>query len=301
MSSDVYGLPQGRIVRKRFDAAAATFDTADAVQAEARERLLERLELFALEPRCIVDLGAATGTASLALARRYPQASVLAVDSSAAMTRVLARKCRDRRAIVPIQGDAHALPLREASVDLVFGNLLLPWTRPDLVLVEIARILKPGGLVLLTSLGPDTLVELRRAWAEVDDRIHVHGCVDMRDLGDLALRAGLSEPVTDIDRLTVSYPSLRGLVGDLRATGSSNCALGRREGLTGLGRWRAFEAAVAARAGADGPAVTVELIYAQAWGGVREAKPPAPASGGVVRIDPLALVRAARRRGPRDG
>lgn len=301
MSSDVYGLPERRIVRKRFDGAAATFDAADAVQGESRERLLERLDLFALEPRRIVDLGAATGAASLALAHRYPQASVLAIDSSAAMIATLARKCRDRRAIVPVRGDAHALPLCDASVDLVFGNLLLPWTRPDLALAEIARIVKPGGLVLLTSLGPDTLVELRRAWADVDDQIHVHGFVDMHDLGDLVGRAGLSEPVTDVDRLTVSYPSLRSLMDDLRATGSSNCALGRRQGLTGPGRWRAFEAAVAARAPTGGPAVTVELVFAQAWGGVREPSRPAPVAPGVVKIDPQAIVRAARRRPPGDG
>ncbi|HSG65021.1 MAG TPA: methyltransferase domain-containing protein [Gammaproteobacteria bacterium] len=300
MSADSYGLPETRIARKRFDAAAATFDGADAVLAEARERLLERLELFAIEPRCVVDLGAATGAASLRLARRYPQAAVLAIDSSGAMTRVLGRKCRDLRAVVPLQADAHALPLREASVDLVFGNLLLPWTRPDRVLAEIARVLEPGGLALLTSLGPDTLVELRRAWAEVDDGIHVHGFVDMHDLGDLAVRAGLTEPVTDVDRLTVSYSSLPLLVGDLRATGSSNCAVGRRTGLTGTGRWRAFAAAFAAQARAGGPTVTVEIVYAQAWGGSRAARPE-PAADGVVRIDPLALVRAARRRGPGAG
>jgi len=299
MSSDAYGLPERRIARKRFDAAAATFDAADAVQAEARERLLERLELFGLEPRSIVDLGSATGAASLALARRYPRASVLALDSSAAMSRVLARKCRDLRSIVSLQADAHALPLREASVDLVFGNLVLPWTRPERVLAEIARVLAPGGLVLLTSLGPDTLVELRRAWAEVDDRVHVHGFLDMHDLGDLAVRAGLAEPVTDVDRLRVSYPSLPPLVGDLRATGSSNCAVGRPRGLTGVGRWRAFEAALAARVGTEGPHVTVELVFAQAWGRAREAT-PRPADDGVVRIDPMTLVRAARRRGPRD-
>jgi malonyl-CoA O-methyltransferase len=290
---DTYGLPQPRLTQRRFDAAAATFDTADAVHGEARERLLERLALFALAPVSIVDLGAATGSASLGLACRYPDALVVAADLSFAMTDQAERKRGADDSIAPLQCDAEALPLCDASVDLVFSNLLLPWISPEGFFAECARVLRPGGLVLFTTLGPDTLVELRRAWAASDDRIHVHGFIDMHDIGDLAMRAGLAEPVMDVDRLEVRYPSLAALIADLRATGSSNSAVGRREGLTSRGRWRAFETALTANVGAGGPRVTVELVYGQAFGVGRRAS--AVSGEGVVRIAAEELARTGRR------
>lgn len=289
---DRYGLPRQAVAVRRFDRAAASFDAADGLLAEARSRLLERLDLFGLAPAAIVDLGAATGAAGAALAARFPRARIVAADLSAAML----RRARASRPIEPeaayLRCDAHALPLREGSIDLVFANLLLPWTLPDRVFAECARVLKAGGLALFTTLGPDTLLELRRAWAAVDDRIHVHGFVDMHDVGDLAARAGLSEPVIDVDRLTVSYPSLGALVAELRASGMTNSALGGPEGLTTPARWRAFEAAFRDQAGSARPAVTVELVFAQAWGtgGGR------PAADGVVRIGAEELARAARSR-----
>jgi malonyl-CoA O-methyltransferase len=183
---------------------------------------------------------------------------------------------------------------------LVFANLILPWTLPDRVFAECARVLRPGGLALVTTLGPDTLIELRRAWTRVDERIHVHGFIDMHDIGDLAQRAGLVEPVVDVDRLTISYASLAALVADLRATGSANSAAGRREGLTGRARWQAFEAAFREQAEAGRLAVTIELVFAQAWGAGRRRATPRTTADGVARIAPEDLVRTARK-GPTEG
>lgn len=294
---DSYGLPQQAIARRRFDRAAASFDGADALHAEARERLLERLVLLGAQPATILDLGAATGSSSSKLAERYPSAWIIAADSSLAMA---LRVRHDRAAsakIVPVQCDAHALPCADESIDLVFANLLLPWVLPDRVFAECARILRPGGLALFTTLGPDTLIELRRAWAAVDERIHVHGFIDMHDIGDLALRAGLVEPVLDVDRLTISYTSPAALVAELRATGAANSAAGRREGLTGRARWRAFETAFREQAGTGRQAVTVELVFAQAWGAGRRRTEPRPADG-VARIAAEDLARTARKGRP---
>lgn len=293
-SPEIYGLPQASLTRRRFDRAAATFDTADAVHAEARARLLDRLGLFALAPASIVDLGAATGSASLGLARRYPDAHVVAADSSFTMAAQVGRKRGGNDSIAPLQCDAQALPFHAHSVDLVFSNLLLPWVSPERFFAQCARVLRPGGLVLFTTLGPDTLVELRRAWAASDERIHVHGFVDMHDIGDLAMKAGLAEPVMDVDRLEVRYPSLKALIADMRATGSSNSAVGRCEGLTSPARWRAFETALAAKAGDDALTVTVELVYGQAFGTGRRASPP-PAGDGAVRIAAEELAKTAGR------
>ena len=261
-------LPDKRAARRAFDRALG-FETACFIHDEARGRLLERLELVRLAPNVAVDLGCATGRGAAALAARYPTACVLAVDSSIPMLRATASASAAVRAL---GGDAAALPLRDGSVDLVLANLVLPWCRPDRLLGEAARVLAPGGAFLFATIGPDSLQEVRAAFAAVDDSIHVHGAFDMHDLGDLAMAAGLAEPVLDVDRIEVTYADVGGLVRDLRAIGAVNVAGGRRRTLTGRRRWSRFVERLPR--GADGRlAVTVELILGQAWGGGPVEKP----------------------------
>lgn len=287
-----YGLPELTLARRRFERAAATVDAADCVAAEAASRLLERLGWFAVAPRVVLDLGAGTTRATGALARAFPDAQIVALDASRVL---LAQGATQADAIARVVADAHRLPCADASVDLVFANLLLPWVEPDRVLAECVRVLRPGGLALMTTLGPDTLTELRRAWARVDDFIHVHGFIDMHDIGDLAARAGFVEPVVDVDRLTVDYPSVAALVADLRAAGVANSAVGRCPGLVGRRRWQAFEAALAATAAAGRVAVSVELVFVQAWAPDRAGPQRVPADG-VARIAAESLAQAARRK-----
>jgi malonyl-CoA O-methyltransferase len=223
-----------------------------------------------LEPRLIVDLGCATGHGARALAARYPGAHVVAVDSSAAMLRAAAAAnstsstSSPAGAVTVVGGDAERLPLQAHCVDLVLANLVLPWCRPERLFAEAARVLASGGAFSFATLGPDSLQEVRAAFAAVDTLIHVHGAFDMHDLGDLALAAGLAEPVLDVDRLEVTYADAGALMRDLRAVGAVNVAGGRRRTLTGRQRWRGFEAALQQRE--DRFAVTVELILGQAWG-----------------------------------
>jgi len=287
-----YGLPELTLARRRFERAAATVDDADCVAAEAASRLLERLGWFSITPRVVLDLGAGTGRATAALARVFPDARTVALDVSQAL---VARAAAGSEAIARVVADAQRLPCVDASVDIVFANLLLPWVEPDRVLAECVRVLRPGGLALMTTLGPDTLTELRRAWARVDDFIHVHGFIDLHDIGDLAARAGFVEPVVDVDRLTLAYPSVAALVSDLRAAGVANSAVGRCPGLVGRGRWAAFEAALAASAVASRIAVSVELVFLQAWAPDRAGPQGVPADG-VARIAAESLAQAARRR-----
>ena len=255
-------LPDKRATRRAFD-RAADFDGACFIHDTARERLLERLDLVSLTPRTVVDLGCATGRGAAALAARYVGARVLAVDASTGMLR--AAVAHHGGSVAAIGGDAERLPLRSHSIDLLFANLLLPWCRPDIVFAEAARVLAPDGVLLFATLGPDSLGEVRRAFAAADNRIHVHAAFDMHDLGDLAMKAGLAEPVLDLDRLTVTYAEPAALWRDLKAVAAGNVAGGRRRELTGRGRWSRFEHALAPRPG-ERFAVTVELIFGQAFG-----------------------------------
>jgi malonyl-CoA O-methyltransferase len=258
-------LPESRATRRSFD-RATRFDDASFIHDETRRRLLERLDLFDLEPRIAVDLGCATGRGAVAVAGRYPAARVLAVDSSAGMLRAARRRVAAVPSVAALGGDAERLPLRDHSVQLVLANLVLPWCRPPALFAEAARTLEEGGLLLFATLGPDSFKELRAAWGAVDSALHVHAAFDLHDVGDLALAAGLAEPVLDVDRLEVTYSSLASLMADLRSCAAVNVAAGRRRGLTGPRRWQAFERALVG--GGEGArfAITLELVLGQAWG-----------------------------------
>jgi malonyl-CoA O-methyltransferase len=255
-------LPEKRAARRAFDAADG-FEQACFLHDDSRAKLLARLDYVPLAaPGLLIDVGCATGRGANALALRYPGAQVLALDASSRMLRATA--CNAGANVAVVGGDAERLPLRGHCVDLLLANLVLPWCRPDAVFGEAARVLKDGGVLLFATLGPDTLKEVREAFGAVDRSIHVHAAFDMHDLGDVALAAGLAEPVLDVDRLEVTYPDLSALVRDLRATGAVNVAGARRRGLTGRERWRGFERGFVPPTGRL--AVTVELILGQAFG-----------------------------------
>jgi malonyl-CoA O-methyltransferase len=174
-----------RAVRRSFDRASRTYDASAAVQAEIRTRLLERLDIVRLQPTAVLDLGAGTGHASRDLKRRYPSAQVVAVDASLPMLRESAHQQRFLRRFASVCADAHRLPLRSQSFDLVLSNLLIEWCHdPDAVFAEAARVLRPQGLFTFTTVGPDTLKELRELWRGVDPFTHVHRFIDMHDFGD---------------------------------------------------------------------------------------------------------------------
>lgn len=255
-----------RTVRRSFDASAATFDAFAAVHAEIRTRLLERLDVVRLDPKVVIDLGAGTGHASRALRDRYSAARIVAMDLSPRMLALAKRRQRLFRRFDRVAAAAEQLPLRAASVDLVFSNLMLQWcSHPDSVFGEIRRVLRSDGLVTFTTLGPDTLRELRQAWAALDDRTHVHRFIDMHDLGDALLRAGFAEPVMDTQRLTITYSSPQALLKELAGSGSTNVAHGRRHGLTSRATGARFlEACEALRRDGALP-LTLEVVYGHAW------------------------------------
>jgi len=305
-------LPERRAARRAFDSAAARhgldfaatpgalqraagFEAPWVVHDEIRARLLERLSFFRLEPRVAVDLGCATARGALALAQRYPDARVVAIDSSRGMLGAARAACAATpggAAICVVGGDAERLPLASGGVQLILANLVLPWCRPQLLFAEASRVLEAGGLLLFATLGPDSLQEVRRAWSGVDDRLHVHAAFDLHDVGDLALAAGLAEPVLDVDRLELTYEQPATLYRDLRAWGAINVAAGRRRELTGPRRWRAFEQRLTAQSAGGRFTVTVEVVLGQAWGG---GPPRARASGPAETA--VAIERIGRRQG----
>ena len=267
MNNHVSSALRRRDVQRRFDRAAARFDEADFVHTVTRNGLLERLEPMLVEAKTVVDLGCGTGSACKALARRFRRSRVVGVDLSHGMLAQLSLKRPWRSRIAAVQADAHALPFADQSVDVIFANLLLPWVDdPTMLFREVGRVLRKGGLMLFSTLGPDSLLKLRRAWQSVDAGAHVNLFMDMHDVGDAAVRAGLSDPVLDVDRLAVTYTSSAALFQDLTATGARNCLRERERSLQGRKRFDAMTNVLEANRSDGVIRLELELVYGHCWG-----------------------------------
>lgn len=264
-----------RDVRASFDRAAADYDRVAVLQREVGARLLERLALLRMAPQRILDLGTGTGHIAHALLKRYSGARVVGLDIAEGMLAQARRRSGWWRRPRFVCGDIERLPFASHSADMILSNLTLQWCNGlDAAFAEFRRVLRPGGTLLFTSFGPDTLRELRVSWAAADSYTHVNSFLDMHDVGDALVRAGLIEPVLDTERFTLTYPDLQGLVRDLKTLGAHNVTAGRARGLTGRGRWqRVREAYEAQRTDGALPA-TYEIVYGHAW---------APESGQVSR------------------
>ena len=233
--------------------------------------MLERLDYVKLAPGRILDAGSGPAPQAAQLFKRYPGASLLALDFSLSMLKVIPRsgwfaRLAGRPAPVPLCADLGRIPLANRSFALVWSNMALHWAAdPQAAIGEFHRVLEVEGLLMFSTLGPDTLKELRAAFPGTEREPHVHRFVDMHDLGDMLVAAGFAAPVMDTETITLTYPAAESLVADLRATGQT-CALGgRSKGLLGTGAWRrGVEALSGAIRGGRLPA-TIEVVYGHAW------------------------------------
>jgi malonyl-CoA O-methyltransferase len=278
-------------VRRAHDRASAGFDAHAVLHAAVRTEMLARLDLIGFEPRLVLDLGAGTGEGARALARRWPRARVVALDVAPGMLRAMATRQSWRRRFDRVQADAERLPLATGRVDLAYAGLVLHWaTELDRLLAEVRRVLAPRGYFTFSTLGPDTLAELRAAWREVDAGAHVHRFLDMHDVGDALVRAGFADPVMDVERVTLTYDSFAALRTDLRGMGARNALAGRARGLGARGLVGRVAAAYERFRQADGrlPA-TCEVVYGQAW--CPGAEPPVRGRRGEVVVSLDALKR----------
>lgn len=266
MRPDSFPAIDKRQARQAFSRAASRYDEVAVLQREIAGRLLDRLAYIKHQPGVVLDVGAGTGDATHALASLYPEARVLALDFSLPMLQQA--RLREKAGISPdcLCGDAERLPLADGSVELLFSNATLQWCN-DLqgTFREFLRVLRPNGMLLFSTFGPDTLMELRASWAVADGGSHVSPFWDMHDIGDAMLQAGLAEPVVDVDRLQLTYDDVPALMRDLKTLGAHNVTRDRQRGLTGKGRLRTMVQAYE-KFRRDGrlPA-SYEVVYGHAW------------------------------------
>ena len=290
-------------IRASFDRASASYEAAAVLQARVADELLSRLVPFNFTPGVVLDLGAGTGRMTGELKRSYRRSLVVALDLAPGMLREARRHQAFFRRFERVCADAVRLPIADASVDLVVSSLMLQWCDPpDPAFAEIRRILKPEGFFAFSTFGPDTLRELRSAWAEADEDTpqaaaraynHVNHFTDMHDVGDALVRAGLSEPVLDVDRMQVTYADSIALMRDLKAIGAHNVTAGRPRGLVGRARLKRMQLAYEAFRRDGRLPATYEVVYGVAWGAA--GKPASAMVGGEARISPSAIKRRSDR------
>ena len=304
-----------RRLQRIFDRRAATFDEVAFLPREIAQRMRERLDYIKVSPAAVLDAGCGAGDDLPGLRERFPEAPVFGTDLSHAMlTRALAHDAGDTswRRFLPAsigkalgargprfaQADFSALPFSPGAFEFIWSNLALHWhSRPDLVFPEWQRVLKVGGLLMFSTLGPDTLKELRGAYAEVEaahgvpSAKHVIDFVDMHDLGDMLVESGFEIPVMDQETLTITYQSPQSLLADVRRWGAypfereAAAYPGMGAGPVSRRLYKALLAALEARRRADGTlALTFEVIYGHAW----KAVPRMTAEGhGIVRLEDI--------------
>jgi len=270
-------------VRRAFDRAAASYDAHAVLQRVVCDRLLERLDFMALQPGRVLDVGCGTGYGLAHLRARYAEAGMCALDVAPAMLaaararlpqagwaqRALAR-WSSRPAATPhwLCADMERLPLAPNSMNLLWSSLALQWAQDlEATLKGFHQVLAPGGLLMFATFGPDTLKELRTAFAAVDDAPHVNRFTDLHDIGDMLINAGFSSPVMEMEMLTLTYADLKSLMRDLKCIGAHNAAASRRRGLLGKASWARLEQAYESHRLEGRLPASFEVIYGHAWAG----------------------------------
>lgn len=272
------------LVRQLF-ARQDRVESSNFLRREIAGRMREKLELIKLIPARVLDAGCGEGADLAQLQAHFPKSHLLGVDASLAMLtsgiqqqhevkssigRFLDKWLPSNVRVASHSGivcaDFSRLPLAANSVDLVWSNLALHWhPQADLVFAEWRRVLRTEGLLMFSCFGPDTLLELRQAFSAIDQFPHTLPFVDMHDFGDMLVNCGLSTPVMDMEKLTLTYENVDKLFADVRALGG-NPLLSRRQGLLGRHAYRHLCAELEKTRNQDGRIpLTFEVIYGHAF------------------------------------
>ncbi|HEY3698931.1 MAG TPA: malonyl-ACP O-methyltransferase BioC [Spongiibacteraceae bacterium] len=250
-----------KAVANSFGRAASSYDGAAELQRQVATNLLAQSEFG--ERGNVLDLGCGTGVISEHLARSH---NVIALDLAEGMldfARARDSGTKTHNAATEIDNsetaihwlcaDAENLPLADVSIDAIFSSLALQWCENlGAVFVEIERVLRDGGSVWISTLGPETLTELRAAWHAVDAHIHVNQFAARDEIEAALRRTNLTVLSWREENIVMRYRELRELTHELKALGAHNVNSGRPDGLTSRTRLQRFSAAYDARRDAQG-------------------------------------------------
>jgi malonyl-CoA O-methyltransferase len=226
-----------RKVADSFSKAAKSYDSVAHLQRYVGDKLLARCA--EILPLCgkidrVIDVGCGTGYLISHLKTILPAAEIVAMDIASGMLAFARSQQPDIASW--LCADAELLPLSDNSADLLISNLAYQWCQHPLRWgAELKRTLRADGVALLSTLGPDTLFELRAAWSEVDGYVHVNEFMPLDDLIQALQQCGLTCDVV-VERECLRYSQLNHLMRELKELGAHNINAGQNAALTGRQR-----------------------------------------------------------------
>jgi len=252
-------------IRNSFNAIAHQYQDNAILQKEVLIRLLERLaDEQTLNPdlqaQHLLDLGCGTAWAATELFELFPKVQITALDFSKNML----NQIKPNPLIKAVLADVHDIPLDDESMDIVFSNMLLHWSNEKEVFKEAYRILKPGGLIVMSALGGTSLFELKQAWAAVDNGEHVHDFPALHNLGDGLLKTGFEQVVVNAEVLTLTYKNIMALMRDIKASGGHNSNERRPKGLMSHSQLTQLKQAYEPFRSEDRLPASYEIVYLRA-------------------------------------
>ena len=259
--------------RKSFNRAAITYDSCSILQDTISDNLIDRLKIIKLNPLNILDLGCGTGTNGLSLRKKYKKSKIINYDFSENMLREARLKQKlfilDKINLSPysyICADIEAIPLKENSLDLVWSSSTLQWCNElDLVFNQVKKILKPGGLFIFSTFGPNTLNELREITENLFNEKKTSTFIDMHNIGDLLMHSGFSDPVLDVENFTMTYKEVDKLFMDIKSIGATNGNVSKNRGLSGRSFTKKIVEKYEAYRNNNLLPASYEVIYGHAW------------------------------------
>ncbi|MFT6791339.1 MAG: malonyl-CoA O-methyltransferase [Cellvibrionaceae bacterium] len=222
-----------------FTRSATSYDKAAAFQRRVGEQLLDDLVAINIEAKRCLDLGCGTGYFHERLQEALGVGDYLGIDIAQGMLSF----CRQRHSLTQlICADAEQLPLMENCQVFIYSNLALQWCENlTQLLSELNRVLQPGGILAFTTLGPQTLHELRQAWQSVDNLMHVNRFIPQGDW-EAAIAKQNFHIVSQRKNIEVLYyPVMANILKELKNLGANHVKEGRRKTLTGRGHWQKLQ------------------------------------------------------------
>ena len=219
-------------IAKSFGSASKTYDVSARLQRFSGKHLMPWLPNR--NDLTVLDLGSGTGFFTDLLAGTYEQ--VIGLDISTEMLK-FAKEHRNEK-ILWLEADAHNIPLQDNSIDFIYSNLVIQWFEPlDEAITEMLRVLKPGGLLIFTTLVDGTLHELKSSWKQVDDDQHVIDFKTVTELNTLFNNENGKLVEQKCQDIILEYQNVIHLARELKGLGANHLAQKKNRGLSGKDKW----------------------------------------------------------------